>query len=210
MSKGYEKIVKHYERCYAEHGDNHKGMDWPKLEDNHVRFQVMLQLLDWDIRHQGSSRLLDFGCGTAHLLAFIQENNLPIDAYIGLDYSQLFVDRCLEKFPTHRFIAGDVLHQDFVWPEFDYAVMNGVFTEKRELSHAEMWDYFTEVISKAFHHAQRGIAFNTMSKNVDWERDDLFHVSMDELSSFLSKNLSRNIVIRQDYGLYEFTTYLYK
>lgn len=210
MSKGYEKIIKHYESCYEQHGDNHKGMDWPKLEDNHVRFKVMLQLMDWDIRHQGSSRLLDFGCGTAHLLAFIQENNISIDEYIGLDYSQIFVDRCLEKFQNRTFICADVLQKDFIWPEFDYAVMNGVFTEKRELSQSEMWDYFKDVIANAFHHAKRGIAFNTMSKNVDWERDDLFHVSMDELTSWLSKTLSRNIVIRQDYGLYEFTTYLYK
>lgn len=210
MKKGYENIVKHYENCYGLHGDNHKGMDWPKLEDNHKRFRMMLQLMEWDIRPSHSKRLLDFGCGTAHLLEFIQANNIQLDEYIGLDYSQIFIDRCKEKFSDHTFICADVLADQFEWPSFDYAVMNGVFTEKRELSQEEMWNYFTAVIAKAFHSSARGIAFNTMSKNVDWERDDLFHVSMDELSRWLSKNLSRNIVIRQDYGLYEFTTYLYK
>ena len=29
----YIDIVKHYEQCYRTFGDNHKGVDWPKLED---------------------------------------------------------------------------------------------------------------------------------------------------------------------------------
>lgn len=49
-----------------------------------------------------------------------------------------------------------------------------------------------------------------MSKDVDWEREDLFHLSLDELSNFLTKEVSRNFIIRNDYGLYEYTTYLYK
>jgi len=210
MKKGYEDIVRHYENCYDLHGDNHKGMDWPKLEDNLRRFQVMLQLMDWDIHPSGSRIMLDFGCGTAHLLEFVKANDFRLDEYMGLDFSSIFIERCKEKFPDHTFICADVLEQDFEWPSFDYAIMNGVFTEKREMDHPAMWEYFTAVISKAFHASSRGIAFNNMSKNVDWERDDLFHVSMDDLSSWLSKNLSRNIVMRQDYGLYEFTTYLYK
>lgn len=210
MSKEYEKIVRHYESCYEQHGDNHKGMDWPKLEDNLKRFQVMVDLIIWDARKEDSKILLDFGCGTGHLLEFIQNVKTDVDEYIGLDFSQIFVNRCQEKFPGKTFICADVLQDDFVWPVFDYAVMNGVFTEKRELGYDQMWDYFTQVIGRAFTEAKRGIAFNTMSKNVDWERDDLFHVSMDKLTSWASKSLSRNIVVRQDYGLYEFTTYIYK
>ena len=56
----------------------------------------------------------------------------------------------------------------------------------------------------------KGIAFNIMSKLVDWERDDLFHVSMDELGLFLKNNLSRNFIIKNDYKLYEYTVYVYK
>jgi hypothetical protein len=56
----------------------------------------------------------------------------------------------------------------------------------------------------------KGISFNVMSKLVDWERDDLFHVSMDEIGLFLKNNLSKNFVIRNDYKLYEYTIYVYK
>ena len=49
-----------------------------------------------------------------------------------------------------------------------------------------------------------------MSKNVDWERDDLFHLSHDLLSDFLCRKITRNYIIRNDYGLYEYTVYLFK
>jgi SAM-dependent methyltransferase len=210
MRKSFEKIVEHYENCYLQHGDNHLGMDWPNLEDNMVRFKVMLQLIDWDLNSNKTATILDFGCGTAHMLEYIWDNKIEIENYIGLDYSKIFIEKCKEKFPNQKFICGDILERDFHLPDFDYAVMNGVFTERNMLSNSEMWSYFSDVIAKVFYHSKRGIAFNTMSKNVDWERDDLFHVSLDELTNWLTKNLSRNVIVRQDYGLYEFTTYLYK
>jgi hypothetical protein len=54
-----------------------------------------------------------------------------------------------------------------------------------------------------------GVAFNVMSKHVDWERDDLFHVPFDEIAAFLFANVTRNMVLRADYGLYEYTVYAY-
>jgi hypothetical protein len=66
------------------------------------------------------------------------------------------------------------------------------------------------MLTKVFAKANKGIAFNVMSKAVQWERDDLFHVPADRLIGFLTEKLTRNFIIRNDYGLYEFTTYIYK
>jgi hypothetical protein len=60
-----------------------------------------------------------------------------------------------------------------------------------------------------FAKARAGIAFNVMTAQADWERNDLFHLPLDRLSDFLTRELSRHFVIRNDYGLYEYTTYLY-
>ena len=68
-----------------------------------------------------------------------------------------------------------------------------------------MWHYFTKMIINIYEKCNIGFAFNVMSKNVDWERDDLFHVSYDLLADFLCKNLIRNYIFRNDYGLYEYT-----
>jgi hypothetical protein len=88
--------------------------------------------------------------------------------------------------------------------------MNGVFTEKRELTQEEMWDYLKQMLLTIFPLVKRGLAFNVMSKNVQWERDDLFHLSHDVLTDFITKEMSRDYMIRADYQLYEYTTYIYK
>ncbi len=81
---------------------------------------------------------------------------------------------------------------------------------KCDLSFDEMLAYFQAVVIRLFAKARIGVAFNVMSKQVDWERDDLFHLPLDILASFLTKNISRDFVIRHDYGLYEYTTYVYR
>jgi hypothetical protein len=78
------------------------------------------------------------------------------------------------------------------------------------LSFDDMWSYCQKTLIKVFEKADRGIAFNVMSKEVDWERKDLFHLSADLLISFISKRLSRKFIIRNDYGLYEYFVYIYK
>ena len=210
MKKAYSKIIEHYENCLDKYGDNHLGVDWPKLDDVDKRYKVMLDLIRCDEENDNLVSLLDFGCGTAHLLEYMNKNKYERIVYSGLDISQKFVDVAKKKHPNSSFYCIDILDSDVDIQYFDYIVMNGIFTEKRELSFDEMWDYFTKMLLNIFEKCNKGFAFNVMSKNVEWQRDDLFHVSHDLLSDFLCKNLTRNYIIRNDYGLYEYTVYVLK
>jgi SAM-dependent methyltransferase len=208
MDGAYREIVVHYEGCLARHGDNHRGVDWPRAEDADRRYAVMLGLVP--PHTPGPVRLLDFGCGAGHLLEYIRRNRLPGLEYHGLDLSAKFVSLCRDKFPEASFRVGDVLEPGFDMPEFDYIIINGVFTEKCGLSHDRMWEFVRDVLRQVWPRSRHGLAFNVMSKQVDWERSDLFHLSCDILLAFLTVELSRHCVIRQDYGLYEYTTYVYR
>jgi cyclopropane fatty-acyl-phospholipid synthase-like methyltransferase len=164
------------------------------------------------IKHDPASKikLLDFGCGVSHLYEYIKKHNLSNIEYSGLDLSEKFIELCKRKFPHITYYCVDILDDNVDIPSFDYIVMNGVFTEKRSLSFDEMFNYFKQVIIRVFQKADKGIAFNVMSKQVDWEREDLFHLPFDLLAGFLTKNVSRHFVIRHDYRLYEYTTYVYR
>jgi len=161
------------------------------------------------IKDDSPVTLLDFGCGTASLNGYIEFLKIKNIKYSGLDINEPFCTASKLKFPTNDFYCLDILKNDDI-PNFDYIVCNGPFTEKIDLSQQEMMEFFMNVIKKLWNKCNKGIAFNLMSKHVDWEREDLFHVSMDELGWFLKNNLSRNFLIRNDYGLYEYTTYVYK
>ncbi len=199
----YRSIVNHYEACLEEFGDNHRGVDWPNESDATVRYDVMLDLID-----QYPNTLLDLGSGTGALLDRIRELNLEGITYSGLDLSAKFIALSREKYAQTDFFCRDILDEGMPG-NYDYVVMNGVFTEKIDLSDAEMWEFFCAMIIEVSKGCNKGMAFNVMSKNVDWEREDLFHLSMDRLAAFLTNAVSREFVIRNDYGLYEYTTYVY-
>lgn len=203
-------IIKHYESCLEKYGDNHLGVDWPNAEDAAKRYRVMLDIIRIALDERNPLTLLDFGCGTGHLLEFIQQNQFVQIDYSGLDISPSFIQVAGAKFPSAHFYCGNILEEELNLPFFDYIVMNGVFTEKRSLTFDDMWSYFTQILPLVYTKCSRGLAFNVMSKNVDWERDDLFHVPLDRLSAFLCKELTRNFIIRNDYGLYEYTVYILK
>lgn len=208
-SDSYKLIVDHYENCLAKFGDTHRGVDWPNEEDAEKRYQVMLDLLPITESKENQS-LLDFGCGTAALLQFLNRDIEGKVKYIGLDISERFINICRSKFPDIEFICVDILKQPDSVPEVDFIVMNGVFTEKRELSFEDMLGYFKRLLKASFSKTRKGLAFNVMSKHVEWERSDLFHLPFDVLVEFLTKELSRHFVVRNDYGLYEYTVYVYK
>jgi SAM-dependent methyltransferase len=205
--KKYLKIVKHYEECLEKYGDSHLGVDWPNKEDADKRYRVMLELTR---RNGEDTTLLDFGCGAAHLYEYIRENGINNINYSGLDISEKFISLCKEKFKDIKFYNVDILETPEKVDTYDYIVMNGVLTEKLSLSFDDMFEYFKKIIKAVYARTGRGMAFNVMSKQVDWERDDLFHLPLDMLAGFLTKEVTRNFVIRNDYGLYEYTVYLYK
>ncbi len=206
--RGYLELVAHYEDCLAHHGDNHRGVNWPRAEDADLRYEVMLGLIPREAPRP--IRLLDFGCGAGHLLDYCRRRLVSGIEYYGLDLSDRFVSLCRKKYPEVTFLAGDILDNDFALPEFNYVVMNGVFTERRGLSREAMWEYVRAVLRRIWPGTRDGLAFNVMSRHVDWEREDLFHLPCDDLIDFLKAEVSRHCVIRHDYGLYEYTTYVYR
>lgn len=206
----YSDIVAHYENCYRKYGDNHKGVDWPVEADALRRYQVMLEMISFDTYKKEYPSVLDFGCGLGHMYEYIKKENVKVN-YAGLDMSELFIRSCREKYPERDFYRMDLLAEDNGEPgKYDYIIMNGVFTEKRELSYDEMLLYFQKLIRKAYNYCIHELAFNVMSKDVDWEREDLFHLPLNTLSQFLTKEITRDFIIRYDYGLYEYAVYVYK
>jgi len=207
VSGSYTNIVAHYEACFAKHGDSHFGVDWPNQCDAETRYSVMLEVVR---ENRAGLRLLDFGCGASHLYPHLLKSRFSQVEYHGLDISPSFCEVSRKKFPANKYYCLDVLAAPERLAPFDYIVMNGVFSEKRDLTFDEMFDYCKRLLRAVFPKVRIGLAFNLMSKFVDWEREDLFHMPIDTLCPFLVSELTRNFVIRNDYGLYEYTVYVYR
>lgn len=203
----YRQITTCTESYFLRLGDSPLGMGWPNVEDAIRRYNVML-----DVIRPGSSahELLDFGCGAGHLYEHLTREQRDDINYHGIDLSEQFIRLCRRKHPDTDFQCVDVLRHPECLPEFDYAVINGVFTSRCSMSFEEMFAFVRRILKLLYSRSRTGIAFNAMSKQVDWERDDLFHLPLDTMAEFVCRDLSRHFVIRNDYGLYEYTTYVYR
>jgi len=205
MAARYKVLVEHYERCFMEHGATHKGVDWPRAEDVATRHRVMLGVM----RESTDATLLDLGCGYGALKETLDRLELPVQ-YQGLDLSLPMIEAARHLHPGTSFECRDILLDPLPPESVDYVVMNGVLTEKQELSFDQMEQFAQAMLVEAFRICRRGIAFNVMSAHVDWQREDLFHLPFDRLAKFLKAAISRHFMFRADYGLYEYTTYVYR
>jgi SAM-dependent methyltransferase len=210
MDENWSVLVTHYERCLDRHGATPRGVDWPNAADLEVRFETLLNLLD-DSETEPRSVLLDLGCGPGLLLNYLQATGrLERVEYRGIDLSPAMVKAARARWPDHDISCRDIVADPLPERSVDFVIMNGVLTEKRTLTHEVMVAIAQELIVAAFNAARVGIAFNAMSRHVDWQRPDLFHWGFDELSAFLRERVSRHYAFRSDYGLYEHTTFVWR
>ena len=198
------------ESYYARLGDSALGMGWPNVPDAVRRYEVMLDVIPNRQALTQPVRVLDLGCGCGHLYEHLQNQSATSIDYTGIDLSEQFIQRCVEKYPQADFRQMDILQTPELLESFDYIIINGIFTSRCSMSFEQMWSFVQAMLTLAFSRARQGLALNAMSKQVDWEREDLFHLPLDTLASFCCRNLSRHFVIRNDYGLYEFAAYVYQ
>jgi SAM-dependent methyltransferase len=210
MDNDWSVVVSHYERCLERHGATPRGVDWPNVADLAVRFDTLLSLLDG----AGAAPrpvLLDLGCGPGLLLDYLKATGrLEMVEYRGIDLSPAMVGAARARWPDRDIACRDVVKNPLPPQSVDYVIMNGVLTEKQTLSHEVMAGIAKELIVAAFAAARVGIAFNAMSRHVEWQRPELFHWGFDEVSAFLCERVSRHYAFRSDYGLYEHTTFVWR
>jgi SAM-dependent methyltransferase len=206
----YQPLVEALEKFYAEHGDTHRGLGFRTEEGFEARYRVYLEVIRGAAARAECS-LLDVGCGTARLLDLIKSLGRDEISYRGVDLSPKLIEAARKKHPGADFILGDPFDLEEIWSARpDYVVFGQIFTCRLQMSVAEMTDYMLRMLRLAFSHCRRGVVFNVMSAHVDWQREDLFHVPFDQMADLLQANLSRNYVFRADYGIYEYTVYVYK
>ncbi len=210
-SKPYLGISREVEHLFRQYGDTHKGLGYPRNDGFEIRQRVLLEVMRFGSPKPRRPFVLDIGCASGLLLdAWAAARFGPKD-YLGVDLSEMMIATAREKHPREWFLVADPLISDEVWRRApDYVVMGGIFTWRPSVSREAMLAYFLALVRKAFDNCKIGVSFNLISKHVDWERDDLFHMPFDELAALLRTQLSANYVFRADYGLREFTTYVYK
>lgn len=206
MHKITSELRRHYSKCFAKYGPTSKGVDWGKVRDLNVRYDKMLAVIKSEKNTVPS--FLDVGCGFGGLYLYAEKKGVPLD-YTGIDVSRNMISYARSNIKGGKFLCGDVFafHPG---KKFDYVVCNGILTQKLSAGIRETDKFAKELIKKMYEICGTGLAFNAMTTRVNFMVDNLFYKSPVELIGYCLEELSDNVSFDHSYGLYEYTTYLYR
>ena len=111
-----------------------------------------------------------------------------------------------DRWPTARFEKRDVRDQPYPDDAFDDAIACSILTVKHDNTYAETVALAEGTLRAVWPSVTEGLGFNSMSKHVDRERDDLFHWPLDDIMAFCKRDLSPYVSLRLDYSLWEVST----
>jgi hypothetical protein len=190
-----------------------EALRWPRKPlDLTARFATLLSEVDFDSYSRDRPlRLLDVGCGLGLLLDYLKLNQLLDKVeYTGVDLLDWALQEVRGRWPDQRFDKRDVRDEPYMKDEFDYCIICGIFTVRMGNSYEEEVALAQSTLKALWPSVSVGLSFNSMSKHVDWERDDLFHWPLDDIMAFCKRALSRHVTFRLDYGLWEVSTLVRK
>ena len=199
ISQDKDKLYRHYETRFQEHGYSYKTLGWGSEETQHLRFEVLADIADLTGRS-----VCDVGCGFGDLYPYLTSRYGKV-AYHGIDLSQVLLDVGAKRHPDATFERRDILANPLPGGSYDYVMASGLLNFKQE-NHI---DYLTKMVESLFSACSQGLAVNFLSSYVDYELEKDFHFSP-EAGFALARRLTRWVTLRHNYPLYEFTLYLYR
>jgi SAM-dependent methyltransferase len=200
-----ERLRAHYDGLVRRHGSDPAGAQYSDRATQEKRFEVLTEVGDL-----ADAAILDYGCGTGSLLAFLRVRGYRGD-FCGQDISPEAIAVARDRFPDARFEVGAVA-ADTAGEPVDYAFVSGVFNNLV----TDNWSMLTHGLSTLYGLARKAVAFNALSTYVDYKDSGLYYADPLEVFDFCKSTLSPFVTLRHDYELkagvppYEFTIYVHK
>jgi SAM-dependent methyltransferase len=192
--------VERYERRLRDHGHSPQTLGWGKPGREHIRFQVMADV----VREVGAASVLDVGCGFADLY-----DHLVLQGWNG-EYRGLDIVPGLLAEARRRHPALDLQEADIAAYEpadgFDVVVASGVFNAR--LRGDDNRAHIARSVERMYALSRRAVCVDFMSTYVDFQHPDAWHTDP-AWALELGRGLSKRLRLRHDYMPFEFALIVY-
>jgi SAM-dependent methyltransferase len=197
------EYVARYERRLSEHGHAPETLGWGKPGREHVRFQVMADVMN----EVGATSVLDVGCGFADLFDHLVQQGWEGD-YHGIDIVPGLLAEARRRHPELDLQEADIAA--FEPPgagTFDVVVASGVFNAR--LRNGDNREHIRRSVERMYALCRRAISVDFMSTYVDFQHPGAWHTDP-AWALELGRGLSRRLRLRHDYMPFEFALSVYR
>lgn len=191
---------RYYTDAFLRHGAVAAGVDWSDPASQNLRFEQLMRIVD----HGGVFSVNDYGCGYGALAEWLASHDRTF-RYCGFDVSLPMLEHARRAFSGREDVA--FVDRLDALPVSDYTVASGVFNVKQDADSTEWTEYVVDTIREMRVHSEAGLAFNMLTSYSDPERmrADLYYADPGFVFDLCKRELSRNVALLHDYGLWEFT-----
>ena len=195
----HRQVADYYSRKLREHGATARGVDWNSPESQRNRFRQLARIID-----RRPFSILDVGCGYGAFADDLRESESDFQ-YFGSDISEDMIVAARDRHAGDPLVTIVGALDDA--PECDYVVASGIFNVRLSTDDAAWWEYIVETLRAMDAKARRGVAANFLTSYSDPEymRDYLYYADPRVVFDWAKRNLSKQVALLHDYGLYEFT-----
>jgi len=184
-----------------QYGPNAKGVDWKSQEAQYLRFDQLLKLHTDPKQHFS---ILDYGSGYGALAQYLTERGYHF-SYTGYDMNEAAIEEGRKLFAGMNNVT--MTSDEANLQPADYCIGSGLFNMKLEAPQDEWEAYMLRTIERLWWLSTKGMAFNSLTKysDADKMRPDLYYADPCWLFDYCKTNLSKQVALLHDYGIYDFT-----
>ena len=198
-------VISRYTERYKKFGYSQKSLGWDKGKQE-IRFDILTTA--WDFK---DAAVLDIGCGFGDFYRYASAKFGSLRKYTGLEIVPSLIEKGTEMYghnPNFEIIPASITEWE-PHREYDYAVISGLFNFKLEGGGKGNYEFIDFTLKQAMSAVSKGVAANFLSDKVDYAYENTFHSNPGQILE-IGYELSRNLVLRNDYFPFEFTLLLNK
>jgi SAM-dependent methyltransferase len=207
MNKAPSKLKHYFAGKLKEHGPTARGVDWNSERRQEICFRQLVRIMEnpHGVQLDAAPTILDYGCGYGALARWLVQAGIPFSRYQGFDFAPSMIEHARHLFGALKNV--DFTDLDAEVGPADFVIASGLLGLKLDAEVSEWESYVFSLVERLWSYSQRGFAFNSLTSYSDPERmrPDLYYPDPARLFDFCKRNLSRNVSVLHDYGLYEFT-----
>ncbi len=189
------KIAEHYTERISRKAPGYDILDWESEEAQLGRFSVLSEHIDLNGRS-----LLDVGCGVGDLYGYLLRSHIDAD-YTGVDILEEMVQEAKRRYPTGRFVSGDLFTSDMMAEKsFDVVYSSGIFN----LNLGNNTAFLKSALPVFFRIAGQRVVFNLLDPGHPAQSERYAYFDPEEVVSLVGE-YAGNVQLVQGYVPHDFT-----